>query len=352
LTGRADDGRASADALPFLFSPGTGAPGTDRNQSVQRGSQAKYGLTLPLRARDNAALMAAENQSYESIVESRFPGLVARIRGFIENSEREYEGDAERRESHLWEHTVQVASLACRLATLEGLDPLIPSIAALFHDAGKFAGGRYHEGETAEEEESARIAARLLGEAGMKAADIRKVTAGLVALYNEKAGENAVAALIHDADFLSKFGALGIAAFFTKSVLRGRTLRSSVLGYLSKELTYAASLPANMRTAAGRRMAEKKAGDSLRFFRNLLAELKDAGIVDLRIRRLEVPSPRGGKALRIRLAAAPACPSCGGRWRMAWRTEQGVKCTSLHVEWDCARCDERLETSFCLPEIA
>ena len=309
-------------------------------------------MTLPSGARDNAAFMATEKASYESIVESRFPGLVARVRGLIEDSEREYEEGAERGESHLWEHTMHVASLACRLAALEGMDPLIPSVAALFHDAGKFAGGRYHEGETAEEEESARIAERLLGDAAMKPAEIRRVLSGLRALYNERAGANRVAAVIHDADFLSKFGALGVAAFFTKSVLRGRSLRSSVLGYLSKELTYAACLPSNMRTDAGRRLAEKKAGDSLRFFRNLLAELKDAGIADLRIRRLEVPSPRGGKALGIRLAAAAACPACGGRWRMEWGTEKGIKCTSLHVDWECARCGERLETSFCLPEIA
>ena len=95
-------------------------------------------------------------------------------------------------------------------------------IAALFHDAGKFSGGKYHSDETIEEEESARIAERILRRFGMNAASIRKVLAGLRALYNEKSRGNAVAAILHDADFLSKFGALGIAGFFTKSALRGR----------------------------------------------------------------------------------------------------------------------------------
>jgi hypothetical protein len=37
---------------------------------------------------------------------------------------------------------------------------------------------------------------------------------------------------------------------------------------------------------------------------------------------------------------------------MEWGTEKGIKCTSLQVDWECTRCGERLETSFCLPEIA
>ena len=274
------------------------------------------------------------------------------VRNVIQESENAHEGDNRGSESLLWEHTLHVTSLTHRLACAEGLDPLIPVIAALFHDAGKFAGGQYHSAETIEEEESARIASRLLRRFGMRKTEIGRVLSGLRALYNEKARKNAVAAIIHDADFLSKFGALGVASFFTKSVLRGRTLRSSVLGYLSKELTYAACLPLNMHTAAGRKLAAKKASDSLRFFRSLLAELRDARIADLKIRRMRIPyPPSGDRSLRVQLVVSPACPACGGIWRMTWATEKGVKCTKLKIEWGCIQCAERLETSFCLPEI-
>jgi HD superfamily phosphodiesterase len=297
--------------------------------------------------------MAVYASDYPTIIESRFPGLIARVREIIQESESKYDGNGKRSESFLWEHTTHATSIAYQLARAEKADPLIPVIAALFHDAGKFAGGKYHPDETAEEEESARIADRLLRQFGMKAAEIRKVLAGLKALYNENARKNFVAAIIHDADFLSKFGALGIAEFFIKSALRRRTLQSTVLGYLSKELTYASCLPLNMHTAAGRKMASKKATDSLKFFRALLTELREAGIADLNIRQLRIPYPASeNRFLRVQLVVSPKCPRCGGGWTAAWTTEKGVKCRKLNIDCVCSECNERLETSFCLPEIA
>lgn len=289
---------------------------------------------------------------YRSIVESRFPGLVDRIRDAIQESENKYEGNSSS-ESFLWEHTQHTASIACQLAQAEKRDPLIPVIAALFHDAGKFSGGKYHAEETIEEEESAQIAEKLLKESGMRVGDIRNVLAGLKALYNEKAKKNAIGAILHDADFLSKFGALGIAAFFTKSALRRRTLQSTILGYLSKELTYASCLPLNMHTASGRKLAAKKAAGSIRFFRSLLAELRESRIADLGIRQLRIPNPAArGKFLNIQIVISPGCSKCGKNWNFVWATETGTKCRKLIVDWDCSHCGHRVETSFCLPEIA
>ncbi|NLT67591.1 MAG: HD domain-containing protein [Acidobacteria bacterium] len=289
---------------------------------------------------------------FRTIVESRYPGLIDRVRDVIQESERSFEGRGNHSESFLWEHTLHAASIALQLAKAEGVDPSIPVIAALFHDAGKFAGGRYHSDDTAEEEESARIAREILGKFGMKPAAIRQVMAGLRALYNEKARKNSVAAIIHDADFLSKFGALGVASFFIKSALRRRTLRSALLGYLSKELTYASCLPLNMHTSAGRKLASRKSSQSIKFFRSLLAELRDSQIADLSIRRLRVPNPSAGNGfLTIQVVVSPACPRCGTRWKHVWTTEKGVKCHKLIVEWTCSRCAERVDTSFCLPEV-
>jgi HD superfamily phosphodiesterase/predicted RNA-binding Zn-ribbon protein involved in translation (DUF1610 family) len=289
---------------------------------------------------------------YPSVVESQFPGLIDRIRAVIQESEGRYEGKNGNSESFLWEHTLHAASIAYQLARAENLDPLVPVVAALFHDAGKFAGGQYHNNDTPEEEESSRIAGQLLREFKMKPSEIRRVLSGLKALYNEKAGKNSVAAILHDADFLSKFGALGIAGFFTKSALRRRTLRSTVLGYLSKELTYASCLPLNMHTAAGRKLAARKASESLKFFRVLLAELRETGIASLKIRQLRIPNPAAKRRLlSVRIVSSPACPNCGSRWDLVWTTDRGIKCRKLNVEWVCTQCSQRLETSFCLPEI-
>ena len=289
------------------------------------------------------------------VVEESFPGLVAKIREEIENSEKNYEarnGKDGSAESRLWEHTTHVASLAFRLARAENRPPLLPTLAALFHDAGKFSGGFYHGENTIEEEESAETAKRILSEAGMKPAELAKTLAGVRALYNEKASKNPIAAIVHDADFLSKFGAMGIAAFFTKAALRGRTIESAMLGHLSKELTYAACLPQNMRTDAGKKLAAQKARDTIGFFRKLLGDLKESGIADLRIRRLRISDPRSRKKqLEILLAASSECPQCGRSWQSAWFTDDGVKCAKLNVEWHCADCGGSLGTSFCLPEV-
>ena len=293
--------------------------------------------------------------NWTRVIEERFPGLIAKVREEIENSEKNYEvrnGKDGSGESHLWEHTTHVASLAFRLALSENLPPLLPALAALFHDVGKFAGGFYHGEDTIEEEESAETAKHILGEAGMKPAELARTLAGIKALYNEKASKNSIAAIVHDADFLSKFGAMGIAAFFTKAAIRGRTIEGAMLGYLSKELTYAACLPQNMRTAAGKKLAAQKARDTIGFFRKLLTELKESGIADLHIRRLRISDPRSRKKnLEILLAASLECPQCGSSWQSAWYTEDGVKCTKLNVEWHCADCECSLCTSFCLPEV-
>jgi predicted RNA-binding Zn-ribbon protein involved in translation (DUF1610 family) len=157
---------------------------------------------------------------------------------------------------------------------------------------------------------------------------------------------------VRDADFLSKSGAMGVAAFFTKAALRGRTIESAMLGYLSKELTYAACLPQNMHTAAGKKLAAQKARGTAAFYKKLLAELKESGGVELRIRRFRIPDPRSGKKhMEILLAASPKCPKCGSSWESAWFTEDGVKCSKLNVEWNCADCGETLVTTFCLPEM-
>jgi len=285
-------------------------------------------------------------------VEARYPGLVEKIKGIIEESEKKFSRDPERRDSYLWEHTTLVASLGYELALAAKMDPVVPAVAALCHDAGKFAGGKYHTDERPEEEDAASIADRIGREAGMKAKDIRRLTSGLLALYNKAARKNPIADIVHDADFLSKFGALGVANFFIKSTLRGKTLQGALVSSLSKELTYAACLPSNMRTRAGRLWAERKSRDTLRFFRSLLLELKETRVADFEIKRIRVyPESDPRRPVDVRLAVPHSCETCGGCWRMAFRTEQGNKCEKLEAEIKCAECGNASSFSFCLPEI-
>jgi len=294
-------------------------------------------------------------------VEDRYPGLVDRVRRLIEESERVYNGGArDGGSSFLWEHTVHVASLARRIALAEKRDPLPSVLVALFHDAGKFRGGRYHADKKPEEEASADVARKALREFAAPAGLIKDIVSGLKALYSEKRSAHPLAAVVHDADFLAKSGALGVAHFFVKSTLRGRTLRDAVMNTLSKELTYAAVLPLNMRTASGRALARTKSRDSLRFFDRFLGELNEAAppgfrVATLRIRGTHHLIPElsdvSPEFIKVRLVVPVACGRCGGSWRYEHSIAAGVKCRELRVLVRCRRCDSRSEISFCLPEL-
>ncbi|HEX2695171.1 MAG TPA: HD domain-containing protein [Acidobacteriota bacterium] len=286
-------------------------------------------------------------------VSDLYPGLVEKARDIIESSEREYEGKRSGKEGgFLWEHTVHVASLAHDLAVSEGLDPVLPSVAALFHDAGKFRGGEYHKGDRPEEEDAAALAVSALEGAGAPAFDIAKIRNALRALYDEKARRNALANVVHDADFLSKFGYLGVAGFFLKSALRGKNLVAAVMSSLSKELTYAEALPRNMRTAAGRKAALKRSRDSLRFFRALLKELADARGTGYKIRKRAVVIPgTPARPVEVLLVVPEECGVCGGEWTPELAVEKGVKCRTLEARLRCAGCGDAYTISFCLPEV-
>jgi len=274
-----------------------------------------------------------QEPNFSRAVNSHYPGLVEIVKRIIEASEKEYTGKKGATESYLWEHTTHVASLGYQLAKAEKREPLLPIIAALFHDAGKFAGGRYHSHEMAEEEDAARLAKSVLREAGMSAGGIERITSAIRTLYNAKVKKNWISDIVHDADFLAKFGTLGAAQFFIKSALRGQTLQAALMNSLSKELTYAACLP-------------------LKFFGSLLKELAEAGGANFAVRKILVrPSARPRRPIDVRVAVPRSCPKCGGRWHIDFKTTKGVKCEKLEVEISCGRCGSRANFSFCLPEI-
>jgi len=296
--------------------------------------------------------MLLKQQEFYRSLTTLSPGLVERVRRTIEDSEQKFSGRKEGRGGFLWEHSVLVAAQSFRLATMEKESADLAALTALFHDSGKFAGGRYHSDDKPEEDEAARLARELLEEAGLKMAAVGNVVRALRSLYNSGARRNRLADIVHDADFLSKFGYLGVANFFVKSTLRGRNLESAVMDYLGKELTYAAVLPENMRTAAARRLAAKKSADTLRFYRAFLDELKDAHGMEFRIQTVDVRRPAGrSKRVRVSLAVPVSCGACGGKWETDFRTEKGLKCEKLEASIRCGACGDKRTISFCLPEI-
>ena len=297
--------------------------------------------------------MLLKQQEFYRSLTTLSPGLVERIRRTIEDAEKKFSGKKDGRDGFLWEHSVLVSAQSFRLAKEEKESGELAALTALFHDSGKFAGGRYHADDKPEEEEAARLARELLEEAGLKMADVGHVVRALRSLYNPGVRRNRLADIVHDADFLSKFGYLGVATFFVKSTLRGRNLESAVMEYLGKELTYAAVLPANMRTAAARRLAAKKSADTLRFYRAFLDELRDAHGMEFRVRTVDVRRPGArSKRAKISLALPVSCGACGGKWETDFRTEKGLKCEKLQASLRCGACGDKRTISFCLPEIS
>jgi len=293
-------------------------------------------------------------KSFYTQLSARYPGLVEKIQAQIAESERSFAGNTPETDgSYLWEHTVHVASLAFKLAGEEKRDALLAALAALFHDAGKFAGGRYHGGDTPEEETAAARAETMLKKSRVAPADRAAVVDAVRALYREGRRSSPLADIVHDADFLSKFGYLGVAQFFIKSTLRGKTLRTAVMNSLSKELTYAACLPLNMRTKAGRAMASRKSVDTLAFYTGLLNELRDVHDLDFRVETVRLPDPRRPRRrLEIRLVLPAACPACAGSWSVRPEVSEGKKCRTIEAHSACVRCGEAQEIAFCLPELA
>lgn len=290
------------------------------------------------------------NRGFAASLAGRYPGLLEKIQAVIVEAERKFAGPSSEAEgSFLWEHTLHVAGLAFKLAETEKRNPVLTAVAALFHDAGKFSDGLYHAGQIAEEERAAVLAERLLPKSRMKAADRTAVVSALRDLYRQGSQPNPLADLVHDADFLSKFGYLGVASFFTKSALRGRTLRDAVIRSLSKELTYASGLPLNMRTQAARDLAVRKSTDSLSFYRSLLEELRTVHDLPFRIHTRRIRRP--GKPLTVRLVLPRSCEACGGSWTIETETVRGLKCETLEARAACRDCGKSHDLAFCLPEM-
>jgi HD superfamily phosphodiesterase len=276
-----------------------------------------------------------------------------KARGLIARAERRFSGrPSGASDSFLWEHSEHVAALCRRLAKEEGEDANLAYLAGLFHDAGKFSGGRYHPDEQPEEKAASAAASRILSQTGFSERAINRLAKSLKNLYQSGAERDRLADIVHDADFLSKFGRLGVAQFFIKSALRGRSLGRAITESLSKELTYAALLPQNMRTRAGRRLAGKKAVETLRYFEGLLREIRDMPGAPYRIKLFKVSRPgKSGRAVPVRLVLPASCRRCGGLWRPEFSTETGIKCEKLEASLRCPGCGQSYRISFCLPEI-
>lgn len=293
------------------------------------------------------------------LLQSRYPGLHARIEQALVEAEARYNRQTNQAPSEfLLEHTQRTAAIAHKIAAMEGVDALLPVLVALYHDAGKFHGGEYHQDGVPEEEHAAILAGRMLAESAAERADIEAVCAALRALYDDRLPSLQACRIVQDADRLDKLGALGVSAFFTKATLRGRGLIDALVHTLSRELSYALAAPHSMLTETGKTLAGEQAAKSVAFFDELVRDLERWGIAAFERRPLLVEGDfrgRDGASVRevqVSIVMPRACPDCEAPIVLTHRSERGLKCDMLKARFACEACDYARDISFCLPVLA
>ena len=294
-----------------------------------------------------------------NMLDLRFPGLHASIENMLVAAEARFNRQAGQAPSEfLLEHARRTAAIAHKLSEMEGVDPFLPALVALYHDAGKFHEGEYHNDEIPEEEHAAVLAGSMLAEFGVKAADIEAVIKALRALYDDRLPCAGACRIVQDADRLDKLGAIGVGAFFTKATLRGRGLVDALASTLSRELTYALAAPRSMFTETGKRLAGEQAAKSIAFFEGLLDDLEAWGIAAFERRAIVLEEDfrtRDGASVQkmeVTVVMPRACPDCEAPLALTHQRGRGVKCEKLTARFACQGCGYGREISFCLPVFA
>jgi HD superfamily phosphodiesterase len=294
-----------------------------------------------------------------NMLEDRFPGLHTRIEKMLVESEAQYNQQTNQAPSEfLMEHTRRTAAIAHKISRMEEVDTFLPSLVALYHDAGKFHEGEYHKDNIPEEEHAAVLARNMLAEFEVKRSDIEAVLEALRALYDDRLPCVGPCRIVQDADRLDKLGALGVGAFFTKASLRGRGLIDALVNSLSRELTYALAAPRSMFTESGKKLAGKQSAKTVAFFNDLLDDLESWGIASFERHTIVLEEKfrtRDGATIHkmeVTIVMPGACPDCDSPLVLTHARERGVKCEKLIARYACSGCSHARETSFCLPVFA
>ncbi|MCP4674189.1 MAG: HD domain-containing protein [Deltaproteobacteria bacterium] len=265
--------------------------------------------------------------------------LRARVR-----AEEDQHSRNDRGSDSLWDHLERVAKLAEYIGHAENVDPQACRLAGLFHDAGKFAGGRYHDDDNPEEERSVEVLAALSKKHGIDATLVDQVAEAIRQIYRDDPDPAPLAQVLFDADNLDKLGPLGVANYFVKAGLRGGGISSNLLYRLTVELTYARHAPRCLMTKTGREMAGRRAPKTTRFLKDFLDDLRRDDLYDFHVIELIFD----GLVLDV---VAPVACACGVEIKRRIWEIPGIKCSEIHLEHACASCEMRHEIRFCRPRL-
>ena len=134
-----------------------------------------------------------------------------------------------------WPHVQRVLRLCLKIAELEGgkVDLEVLKVAALLHDIAKHIQrinpGINHGAVGAE------MAEAFLEKCGFPKSKIKAVCHAIRAHTHVEEPASVEAKILHDADFLDKLGAVGIAKIFVKACLTSRTIEEILESFFSEE---------------------------------------------------------------------------------------------------------------------
>lgn len=253
-------------------------------------------------------------------------------------------GKSDRPPDSLWDHLQRVAHIAEQLGREEGVDPVACRLAGLFHDAGKFAGGTYHDGDVPEEERAVQVLRDVASNAAVDAALIDSVAEAIVQIYRDDPDLTDLAKVLFDADNLDKLGPQGVANYFIKTGLRGAGLSRRTLFQMTVELTYARHAERCLLTNAGRARAAKRAPETREMLLRVIETLREDGLFDFDVTEMTV----SGLTLDV---VSPTKCECGGEAKIEVWEVPGIKCSEVHLSHSCAACGARREIRFCRPRL-
>ena len=133
-----------------------------------------------------------------------------------------------------WPHVQRVLRLCLKIAELEGgrVDLEVLKVAALLHDIAKHVqriNPSINHGAA-----GAEMAEAFLEKCGFPKSKIKAVCHAIRAHTRVEEPKSVEAKILHDADFLDKLGAVGIATIFVKACLTSRTIEEILESFFSE----------------------------------------------------------------------------------------------------------------------